>query len=133
MSENIYEGLGPSGPFMAKLASQEAASETGKLQSGDRGYWRVWGACAMDIRPGDLVLAKWWQDDERERGIHHFAEYEVTEIAPWPLREDGRDDLRNSCRIRFLTSTGTYASVGMLQVIELARPGTSNYLSGYAR
>jgi hypothetical protein len=133
MSDNIYEGFGPFGPFTTKLAEQEQASKTGALQPGDQGYWRVWGACARDIQPGDLVLMRWSGDGEAERGIHHFDEYEVVEMAPWPLREDGREDLRNMCRVRFLTTAGTYASVGMLQVMELVRPGTHNYLGEYVR
>jgi hypothetical protein len=138
MSGNIYEGLGPHGPFTTRLAEQEQASDTGTLQPGDQGYWQVWGAHPMDIRPGDLVLARWSQDNERERGIHHFAEYEVLEMAPWPLREDGRDDLRNSCQVRFLTTSSTpdhpvYGSVGMLQVMRLVRPGTGNFLGKYVR
>ena len=132
MSDNIYEGLGPSGPFMTKLEAQ------GDLKPGDQGYWEVWGARAMDIRPGDLVLMRWSQDDEAKRGVHHFAEYEVLEMAPHPPREDGREDLRNSCRVRFLTTSSTpdrpvYGSVGMLQVMKLVRPGTHHTLGDYVR
>jgi hypothetical protein len=105
---------------MSRLESQ------GTLKPGDEGYWRVWGSHALDIKPGDLILCA-WKDSDNPAVIHH-AEYEVVQLAPWPDKP-----IMNGCRVRFLATNGEYESVGMLQPMELYRPGTGNYLSDYAR
>lgn len=102
------------GPVTAALAQQ------GKLEPGTPGWWQVWGARAVDIRPGDLVLAG-WRDDAGET---NYREYEVAEMAPW-----GGDDRRDLLRVRFLTSFGTFASVGILQPMQLLRYGTRHMLA----
>lgn len=124
MSNSSYD---VPGPVTARLDDQ------GSLEPGTPGYWEVWGASARDIRPGDLVMSGW--KDRDDPSVIHHAEYEVAEMAPWGMStvRPGEPDLRDSCRVRFLTTAGTFASVGMLQPLALLRPGTHNTLSDYAR
>ncbi len=107
------------GPFSARLDGQ------GPLEPGQRGYWTVAGARAMDIRPGDLVLSAW--KDRDDPSVIHHAEYEVTEMAGF------KDPMMDTVRVGFITTTGQFASVGMLQPMALARPGTHRTLSDYVR
>jgi hypothetical protein len=107
------------GPVTARLDGQ------GQLQPGTEGYWPVHGARATDIRPGDLVMAGWKDRDNPE--IIHHAEYEVTEMASFDA------PAMNTIRVRFIATTGKFASVGMLQPIALARWGTHRTLAGSVR
>jgi len=110
------------GPFTARLDDQERA---GGVEPGTEGYWQVWGACARDIRPGDLVLCG-WKDRDNPDIIHH-AEYEVTEMASFDA------PTMNTIRVGFITTTGRFASVGMLQPVALVRRGTHHVLGDYVR
>jgi hypothetical protein len=107
------------GPVTARLNSQ------GAIEPGTEAYWKVWGACAMDIRPGDLVMSGW--KDRDDPSVIHHAEYEVAEMASFTA------PTMNAIRVGFITTTGKFASVGMLQPCAIARRGTSNFLSDYAR
>ena len=107
------------GPFTSRLDDQ------GGLEPGMPGYWKVWGATARDIRPGDLVLAGWKDRDDPD--VIHHAEYEVAEMASFDA------PTMNTIRVGFITTAGTFASVGMLQPMALLRHGTHNMLSDYAR
>ena len=119
MSENNERPMGPLGPVMQRLYDQEDAK--GALKPGDEGWWPVWGARAIDIRPGDLVMSG-WKDRDDPRVIHH-AEYEVVEMASFA------QPAMNSIRVGFIDSTGTFCSVGMLQAMQLRRWGTGNKLA----
>jgi hypothetical protein len=100
-----------------------ALDEQGRLEPGTEGWWRVWGASARDIRPGDLVMTGWRNSD----GSSGHGEHTAGEPAPW-------GDLRDSCRVRFTDAvTGELFSVGMLQPMALLRRGTHNTLSDYVR
>jgi hypothetical protein len=108
------------GPFTARLNGQD-------LKPGDEGYWKVWGACAMDIQPGDLVMSGWKDEDYTANGIIRHAEYEVAEMASFTA------PTMNTLRVGFIDTTGKFASVGMLQPCAIVRWGTGNFLSDYAR
>ena len=110
------EPIGPQGPFSTKLVPG--------LQPGTEGYWTVHGARAYDIEPGDLVMSGWKDEDDPD--IKRHAEYEVVELAPW-------GDLRDSCRVRFLTTAGQFRSVGMLQPMVLLRHGSHGTLAASVR
>lgn len=108
----------PGGPVTTALDFDQASG----LEPGTEGWWPVMAARAFDIQPGDRVLKGWADDD----GIKRHAEFEVVEPAPW-------GDLRDSCRARFLTTTGQFASVGMLQPMALLRKGTHRTLAASIR
>jgi hypothetical protein len=112
----------PAGPFTTALAVDNRANGAGRLQPGQSGWWPLWGPHALDIASGDRLMTGYKDDD----GIIRHNEYEVVELAPW-------GDLRDSCRVRFLTTAGQYRSVGMLQPMQLLRPGTHNTLSRHCR
>lgn len=81
-----------------------------RLQPGEAGWWKVWGASVRDIRAGDLVLYK-------RDGVVTFAYIQETYESPAaPLRfgfvEDG---------VRF--------SLGALVPVVVVRPGTKNTLA----
>lgn len=107
------------GPVTARL------DEQGALTPPADGWWRVWGARASDIRPGDLVMCG-WKDADDPAVIHH-AEYEVAEMASF-----GAPSM-NTLRVGFITTTGRFASVGMLQAMALVRRGTHGTLAGSVR
>jgi hypothetical protein len=109
----------PAGPVTTAL---DWDRPEGGREPGTEGYWEVWGARAIDIQPGDLVMSGYKDDD----GINRHNEYEVVEMSSW-------GDLRDSCRVRFLTSTGQLRSVGMLQPMALVRKGTHATLSRSVR
>lgn len=110
----------PAGPVTTALDWGRNPDE--RLEPGSPGYWRVYGARADDIRPGDLVMSGWADDD----GIKRHAEYDVVDLAPW-------GDLRDSLRVRFLTTTGQHASVGRMQPMALLRQGTHGTLADSVR
>ena len=89
---------------MAETPLTDALDAQGILQPGEQGWWRVYGARAEDILPGDLVMIK---DDE----------FQVAERAPWGNRWD-------TLRVRFRTAAGELRTVGMLQPVEVVRRGT---------
>jgi hypothetical protein len=117
--------MGPYGPVTQRLYDQEDAN--GTLKAGDEGWWRVWGSCARDIRPGDLVMAGWKDKDHANNGVIHHAEYEVVEMALFDA------PTMNSIRVGFITTTGKFASVGMMQPMELLRWGTGAILGDHVR
>jgi hypothetical protein len=104
----------PEGPITVALAAQDG------LQPGQPGYWKVWGALASDIQPGDLVMVKYEDTGTRE--------YEVTAPAP---RGDG--DLRDLIRPRFRAATGELFHIGALQPVIVLRHGTCHTLAGSVR
>jgi hypothetical protein len=116
MDERSYD---VPGPVTARRDDQ------GALQPSMPGYWKVWGATARDIRPGDLVMSG-WKDRDNPDVIHH-AEYEVAEMASFDA------PTMNTIRVGFITTSGTFASVGMLQPMALFRRGTHNTLSDHVR
>jgi hypothetical protein len=111
------------GPVTARLDAQDPDGEG--LKPGTPGYWSVWGARAMDIRPGDLVMSG-WKDSDDPSVIHH-AEYEVAEMAGF------KDPMMDTVRVGFIATTGKFASVGMMQPMKLVRRGTHCTLSDYVR
>jgi hypothetical protein len=115
---DIYEGYGPYGPAHTKLAEQEATK--GVLQPGMEGWWPVWGARAIDIRPGDLLMIGW---QDKEAGCNKFADVEVVEMASF------KQPTMNSIRVGFITTSGVFDSVGMLQPVKVLRWGTHNTLA----
>jgi hypothetical protein len=108
----------PAGPVTTALDVDQA----GCLEPGTEGWWPVEGARAVDIRPGDRVMKGWADDD----GIKRHAEFEAVDFAPY-------GNLMDSCRVRFTTTTGQLASVGMLQPMALLRRGTHRTLAGSVR
>jgi len=100
----------PARPVEAALNAQ------GILQPGQPGYWKVWGAQASDIRPGDLVMVKY-----EDTGIR---EYEVAELAP-----RGGSNLLDVVRPRFLSTAGDLFTVGALQPVEVLRKDIQNRLA----
>ena len=121
MPENNERPMGPHGPVMQRLYDQE--DEHGRLEPGTEGWWPVWGARAIDIRPGDLVIAGWKDTDYANNSIIHHAEYEVVEMASFDA------PTMNTLRVGFIDSTGAFGSVGMLQAMQLRRWGTGNKLA----
>lgn len=117
--------MGPHGPVTQRLYDQEDTN--GTLKAGDEGWWRVWGSCALDIRPGDLVMSGWKDSDHANNGIIHHAEYEVVEMASFDA------PTMNSIRVGFINTTGKFASVGMMQPMELLRWGTGAVLGDHVR
>ena len=120
--EADHEARFPAGPVTTALDVENHTETAAVLQPGEFGWWKVWGARAMDIRPGDRVMKGWADGD----GVKRHAEFEVVELAPW-------GDRRDDCRVRFLASTGLYTSVGMLQPMALIRQGDHNTLAGSVR
>jgi hypothetical protein len=118
MSKNKERPMGPHGPVMQRLYDQEDA---GNVKPGNMGWWRVWGARAMDIKPGDLVICGW--KDKDDLNINHYAEYEVMEMAKFT------HPTMNTIRVGFITSTGKFASVGMLQAMQMVRWTDGNKLA----
>lgn len=84
------------------------------LQPGETGWWKVWGARAQDIRPGDIVVVS-------TAGV--IDEFQVADPAPYG------DGLKDLIRRRFRASTGELFSVGALQAMTLLRKGTRNTLA----
>lgn len=119
---DLYDGYGPYGPFYTKMGQQE--TESGQLQPGMQGYWPVWGGSARDIRPGDLLFIGW---KDAEAGCSKFADVEVAEMASFTA------PAMNSIRVGFITSSGVFDSVGMLQPVQILRWGTGNILSDTVR
>jgi hypothetical protein len=117
MPDNNDELMGPHGPVTTRLNAQCA------LKPGDEGYWKVWGARAIDIRPGDLVMSGWKDEDYDNNGVIHHAEYEVTEMALFDA------PTMNSIRVGFIATTGKFGSVGMMQPMQLVRWGTHHELA----
>jgi hypothetical protein len=115
--DNGERPMGPHGAVMQRLYDQE--DEHGTLKPGQEGWWPVWGARAVDIRPGDLVLSGW----KDENNVIHHAEYEVAEMASFTA------PTMNSIRVGFIDSTGKFGSVGMLQTMKLFRRATGNKLA----
>jgi hypothetical protein len=112
------------GPLTARLDAQAGPDGEG-LAPGTPGYWTVAGARALDIRPGDLVLSGW--KDSNDPSVIHHAEYEVAEMAHF------KDPMMDTVRVGFITTAGQFASVGMMQPMALARPGTHCTLGDYVR
>lgn len=121
MSGNKERPMGPHGPVMQRLYDQEDAGNV--KESGDQGWWRVWGARAIDIRPGDLVMSGWKDDGEDGEIIMRHAEYEVVEMASFTA------PTMNTLRVGFIASTGLFSSVGMMQPMELVRWTDGNKLA----
>lgn len=115
--------MGPLGPFSQRLQDQKDSHSGDALKPGQEGYWKVWGARAVDIRPGDLVMSGWKDKDYENNGVLHHAEYEVMEMASFTA------PTMNSIRVGFIDSTGTFGSVGMMQAMVLMRWGTGNTLA----
>lgn len=118
-TESEARPMGPHNVFTSRLYDQEDAHGGDVLHPGQEGYWQVYGARAIDIRPGDLVMSGWKDDD----GVIHHAEYEVTEMTPFNAPS------MNSIRVGFTASTGLFGSVGMLQAMVIMRPGTHSTLA----
>ena len=127
---------------MSTPRATEIINTQGRLEPGDEGYWRVWGASVRDIQPGDIVVLR-YADGEA-------CEYEVGEYAPREAREvDGRpntaiDDMMarghtgggismDQIRPRWRATDGELFTVGALQPIGLLRKSTHNVLSGYVK
>jgi hypothetical protein len=110
----------PAGPVTTMLDVVQG----GRIEPGTEGYWPVYGARALDIEPGDLVMSGW--KDEDDPAIKRHAEYEVVDMSSF-------GDLRDSCRVRFLTTAGQLRSVGMLQPMVLLRRGTHSTLCSSVR
>lgn len=108
----------PAGPVTTMLDVVQ-----GPLRPGEDGYWPVHGARAWDIKPGDLVMSGWKDED----GISRHAEYEVAEMASFTA------PTMNTIRVGFIATTGQFASVGMMQPMVLLRWGTHRTLSGSVR
>lgn len=98
----------------------DALNEQGVLQPGDSGYWKLWGACVMDIETGDLVMCKGASGGS-------FDQFEITEVLS--PREGYLTDL---CRRRFRDAEGEIFSLGMLCPVIVLRKGTHNMLSSRA-
>ena len=120
MSKNNERPMGPHGPVMQRLYDQEDA---GDVKPGDKGWWRVWGARAFDIRPGDLVMSGWKDDGEDGEIIMRHAEYEVMEMASFTQKT------MNTLRVGFIASNGKFGSVGMMQPMQLVRWTDGNKLA----
>jgi hypothetical protein len=123
-SNDIYDGFGPYGPFMTKMDQQEQDKAGMGLEPGDEGYWPVWGGNARDIRPGDLLFIGWKiTPDDGSPSYNKFADVEVAEMAEFTA------PTMNSIRVGFITTSGVFASVGMLQPVQICRWGTHNTLA----
>ena len=92
------------------------AANGGVLQPGTPGYWQVWGASARDVRVGDLVIARW----ENEDGTHSLEEYEIAEVT-------------HGFPTRCVATDGRKFWLGALQRLAVLRQGTHNTLSPYCR
>jgi hypothetical protein len=103
----------------------DALNAQGTLEPGTEGYWRVWGATVFDVKPGDLVMVG-WRDDNGETGID---EWEVAASAP---RGEGHE-LHDQIRPRFTSPAGDYFSIGALQPIHLLRRGRHHVLGDHVR
>lgn len=97
---------------MAKTDAVARFEAQGKLQPGDEGYWKVWGARPRHIRAGDIVMSKNDGDDSVET-------YEVEELflaKAHPMRIG-------------LVVKGERTTIGALCPIVLVRWGTHNMLA----
>lgn len=127
---------------MSTARATEIINGQGRLKPGEEGYWRVWGASARDVQPGDIVVLR-YADGEA-------GEYEVGEYAPREAREvDGRpntalDDMRarghtggglsmDQIRPRWRATDGELFTIGAMQPIALLRKSTHNILSDHVR
>ncbi|HEY2644459.1 MAG TPA: hypothetical protein VGI56_11965 [Galbitalea sp.] len=113
--------MGPHNVVTSKLYDQE--DERGVLHPGQEGYWKVWGARAIDIRPGDLVMSGWKDKLDDGTEVIQHAEYEVAEMASFTA------PTMNTIRVGFIGTNGLFGSVGMLQAMVLLRWGTGNKLA----
>jgi hypothetical protein len=79
------------------------------LQPGESGWWKVWGARARDIRPGDYVLTA----DEEFYVQDTFAAKSIVRLG--------------------IVCDGERSTIGMLCPVVILRPGTHHTLSESAR
>ncbi len=106
----------------------DALDAQGTLQPGTEGYWKVWGARASDIRPGDLVMVK-NQDNV-------ISEYEVLDYAPRGREGTMMDLIRPRFRAPAKSAgagTGQLFSVGAMQAVVVLRKGTHHTLAESVR
>lgn len=89
----------------------QQVEDQGTLQPGESGWWKVWGANANHIRPGDLVLAK--HGDEVVPT--YVAELFPAKAAPM--------------RVGVVTDNDERLTFGVLAPIVLLRQGTHNTLA----
>lgn len=131
---------------MSTPRATEIINAQGRLEPGEEGYWKVWGASIRDIQRGDLVILKRATED----GKGEVCEYEVGEYAPREVRVTaGRpntayDDMTgrghtgggvkmDQIRPRWRATDGELFTVGAMQPIGLLRKSTHNILSDYVK
>jgi hypothetical protein len=90
---------------------EDRLNAQGEIAPGTEGWWRVFGARAQDVRPGDMVVTA-------------SCEFKVQERAP-----RGNGDLRDVAVPRFLGTDGQYYYLGALQAIAVLRYGTKHTLA----
>jgi hypothetical protein len=93
------------------MTSTEAwaqAEAQGTLQPGEQGWWKVWGARAANVQPGDLLL---------------LAGQEPTLIA------DTFTAKAAPMRIGLVSAEGERFTIGALADVIVLRPGTHNTLA----
>jgi hypothetical protein len=105
--------------IVTEIIDAQNEDNGGVLQPGQEGYWKIWGASSRDVVAGDLVIARWEQED----GSHVLAEYAIQEKL----------DNGNGFAPRFLAESGESFRLGALQRIVVLRWGTGNTLSKHCR
>lgn len=81
----------------------------GVLKPGESGLWKVWGARARHIQPGDYLMLKWGDE---------VAQHVVADV-----------DHSEPIAARVTAVDGTSFRVGALQPIVLLREDTHNLLA----
>jgi hypothetical protein len=112
-SDPTCEGCREANPVSTILNDQ------GALEPGTDGYWTVHGACVLDIRAGDLVMARGSEGPTRE--------YVITEA----IEHDG--GMADMCAPRFETANAGRVRLGIGMRVVVARPGTHRTLSPNVR
>lgn len=93
---------------------ENALDAQGTIQPGTEGWWRVFGACAKDIRVSDMVMVEY-----ADTGVREFM---VSELAP-------TGDISDVIAPRFLATDGNRYRVGALQKVVVLRRGTRHILA----
>jgi hypothetical protein len=100
----------------------EVLDAQGRMEPGDEGWWKVWGASMQDVRQGDLIMAGLRKDDGTKEVVEHF----VREV----VYEGG---IKDAIWLNFIDLHGEKRGIGMLCPVAIVRRGTHNILSPSAR
>jgi hypothetical protein len=107
-----YEGKG------IVFTTLEWQARNGAIQPGTEAYWEVWGARPMDLKEGDLFIAKFGDGEVREDQVNRIVH---------------EDNTFGFTRVRYINQDGFDRAVGLLVRVWIFRRMTHHVLGDHVR